>query len=144
MWFSFVSFHQITSEKYCRRCYRRRDLCRFNHPPSCFSGKRKQVSQHMVTGWMKCSIHRGIEWHCIDGPTPNYQAALVKKNLQSNKKQAKEITFQQKNGLHVDTAKSKVSQLKTGTFYWNVAMKCTEKQFTIKAALTCMERVWMQ
>lgn len=120
--FCLISSNHI--RKYFRRCYRRRDLCRFNHPPSRFSGKRKQASQHMGTGWMKCIIHRSIEWHCIDGPTHNCQAALVKKSLQSKKKQATEITFQKR----VACMYSSYSQ-EQGLTVKNILFNCSKEKY---------------
>lgn len=114
--FCLISSNHIG--KYFRRCYRRRDLCRFNHPPSCFSGKRKQASQHMVTGWMKFT-------EALNGIALMVQHLIVKRHWSKKSWESKRNNISKKSCLHVATAKSKVSQLKTSAFYWNASMKNT-------------------
>lgn len=90
--FCLISSNHIGN--YFRRCYRRHDLCRFNHPPSCFSGKRKPASQHIVTAWVNKMYYSQKHWMAL-------------------------------HSRHGATTKSKVSQLKTRTFYWTAAMQTT-------------------
>lgn len=102
MWsFSYISRHRlrvipfclISSNhigKYFRRCYRRRDLCRFNHPTSCFSGKRKQASQHMVTEW------NALFTDTLNGIALMVQHLYVKQHWLKRVERANEITFQKR------------------------------------------------
>lgn len=150
MWFSFVSFHQITSENTSEGATEDVICADLITLPAVSLGRESRPANIWGLG----------EWNvlcteALNGIALMIQHLIVKqhwsKGVCNLKRSNQRNNISKKSCLHVATAESKVSQLQTGAFYWTAAMNNTcakkariEKKYTIKAAFMCMEQVWMQ